>query len=294
MNDQLSERYLSLLKKSLLNELYIENEVRIHNLMMQIMFPKHTTIEALIDDFLTAGASDLSNSLRKMRSEGAWLVTYVNGADGKPVEVTQARNFAFIAHSMIGRARMNNLHECMRAVVADNIPGDFIETGVWKGGSTIFMRGFLKAHGIDNRKVWVADSFEGLPKPSLPEDRNVDLSADAMPYLSVSEEEVRELFDRYELLDEQVVFLKGWFKDTLPAASIEQLSILRLDGDLYESTMDALNHLYHKLSPGGFVIVDDYYALPQCEKAVTDFRARHGIGDNIERIDPQSVYWRKQ
>lgn len=293
MNAPLAERYLSLLKKSLLNELYIENEVRIHNFMMQIMFPKATTLEKLIHEFLTAGTSELGNTLRAMRSEGSWLMTVVNDENGNPVEVKEARNFAFVPHTMIGRARLDNLQECMHAVLADNIAGDFIETGVWKGGSTIFMRGFLKAHDVTDRKVWVADSFAGLPEPSHPEDDGVDLSANTMPYLAISEAEVRELFNRYELLDEQVVFLKGWFRDTLPAAPIDKLAVLRLDGDLYESTMDALDHLYHKLSPGGFVVVDDYNALPQCERAVTDFRARYDIRDHIERIDKVSVYWRK-
>ena len=100
-------------------------------------------------------------------------------------------------------------------------------------------------------------------------------------------------YRRYGLLDEQVVFLKGWFKDTLAKAPIERLAVLRLDGDLYESTMDALNPLYAKVASGGFIIVDDYFALTQCERAISEFRATHGISDPIHKIDDAGVYWRK-
>ncbi len=197
------------------------------------------------------------------------------------------------AHSMIGLRRMNNLQSCIEQVLADNIPGDLIETGVWRGGAVIFMRGVLKAYGITDRKVWVADSFAGLPTPNLehfPIDEAWQSSAGR---IAVSLETVRQNFARYDLLDDQVQFLKGWFKDTLPGAPIAQLAVLRLDGDLYESTWDALTQLYPKLAPGGFVIVDDYY-LKSCEKAVHDYRTAQGIGEPLINIDGMACYWRKQ
>lgn len=83
-------------------------------------------------------------------------------------------------------------------------------------------------------------------------------------YSRHSLEEVQENFRRYNLLDDQVQFLKGWFCDTLPTAPIEKLAVLRLDGDLYESIMDGLNALYDKVSPGGFIIVDDYGDFEPC------------------------------
>ncbi len=95
------------------------------------------------------------------------------------------------------------------------------------------------------------------------------------------------------MLDEGVRFLKGWFKDTLPSAEAEAYAVLRLDGDMYESTMDALNALYPKLSPGGFLIVDDYGAVPACRQAVEDYRAVHGIDEPIIEIDWTGAYWRK-
>jgi len=198
------------------------------------------------------------------------------------------------AHSMIGHKRMLQLQRAAEWVIDRGVPGDFIETGVWRGGASIMLRAILKAWDVTDRRVWVADSFAGLPRPDperYPADRDDILHS--YPALAVSIEAVRANFARYDLLDEQVVFLKGWFRDTLPTAPIEKLAILRLDGDLYESTMDALSALYDKVSPGGFVIVDDYGAFPNCRAAVADFRGKRGIEDRIHDIDGTGVFWQR-
>ena len=153
------------------------------------------------------------------------------------------------------------------------------------------MRGILKAYNITDRKVFVADSFEGLPKPEYKEDKG-DTHHTFGDILAVSKEQVQENFRKYDLFDDQVVFLKGWFKDTLSNAPINKLSILRLDGDMYGSTMDALLSLYPKLSGGGYCIIDDYY-LPNCKKAVDDYRKENNINSPIIKIDSDSVYWKK-
>ena len=196
------------------------------------------------------------------------------------------------AVTMIGLTRLRHLGKLVRKVVEDQVPGDLIETGVWRGGSCIYMRAMLAVLGANNRRVWVADSFMGLPKPDplvYPADAKDPLYA--VNFLRVSLEEVKANFAKFNMLDEQVQFLKGWFKDTLPTAPIAKLAILRLDGDMYESTMNALDALYAKISPGGFVIVDDY-ALHNCRKAIHDFRDQHKIEEAIEPIDPHSIFWR--
>jgi len=289
----MQERYLSLLKKSLLNELYIENEARIAYLV-SLIGHESLDLRRLIFDFLNISGHEIFSHVAKSKHEGGFHRILLPDQDGNPKEFTPARNLAFVSHSMIGRLRMDNLHYCMDQILANDVPGDFIETGVWRGGATIFMRGYLSAHQIADRTVWVADSFEGLPPPSRREDEGAVYTPDIYPYLSVGLEEVKELFARYELLDEQVRFLKGWFRDTLPQAPIEKLALLRLDGDLYESTIDALDSLYGKVSDGGFVIVDDFNALPQCEAAVMDFRARNHITCQIRVIDEVGVYWEKR
>ena len=206
----------------------------------------------------------------------------------------EGRDWPARAHTMIGLKRLANLRMCVETILDDGIPGDLIETGVWRGGATILMRAILKGRGVTDRLVWVADSFAGLPAPDIaryPNDEGITLHK--FPQLAVPMERVQENFRRYGLLDDQVKFLKGWFRDTLSTAPIERLAILRLDGDLYESTTQALDALYHKVSVGGFVIVDDYGNVEACRQAVHDFHARHGITDPIQPIDWGGVYWRR-
>jgi O-methyltransferase len=211
-----------------------------------------------------------------------------------PAARTEGRDWPPNAETMVGLKRLENIQFCIRQVVQRGIPGDFIETGVWRGGSSIFMRAVLKAYGLTDRIVWVADSFEGLPKPDgrYAEDRG-DNHWKSNPTLAISLEQVKANFAKYGVLDDQVRFLKGWFKDTLPGAPIERLAILRLDGDMYSSTTDALLALYDKLSPGGYLIVDDYGSTAPCRQAVDDFRAKHQLTEPIQKIDWTGVFWEK-
>ena len=199
------------------------------------------------------------------------------------------------AQSMIGAKRMLQLQQSAEYVIERGVPGDFIETGVWRGGACILMRAVLLAWGVTDRTVWLADSFAGLPPPDeerYPADRGLDLTT--YTALSVPIDEVKENFRRYGLLDPQVKFLPGWFRDTLPRAPIERLAILRLDGDLYESTIQALDALYDKVSPRGYVIVDDYLTFDACRLAVEDFRRARGIQEPIVTIDAGGVYWQRR
>jgi hypothetical protein len=197
------------------------------------------------------------------------------------------------APSMIGAKRMNNVRSECERVIAAGVPGDFMEAGVWRGGACMMMRAVLKAYQITDRRVIAADSFAGPPPPS--KGIAADEGADFHTYedFAVPLEEVKAAFARYGLLDEQVVFLEGLFKDTLPAAPVETLALLRLDGDMYESTMDGLVNLYHKLSSGGTLIVDDYYLFEAHRQAVDEFRAAHRITDPITQVDHFGGYWIK-
>lgn len=207
----------------------------------------------------------------------------------------QGQDWPAVAHTMIGIKRLDALHFCIEDVLRRSVPGDLIETGVWRGGAAIFMRGALKAHGVTDRTVWAADSFAGLPPPNVekyPQDAGYNFHK--FQELAVPLEEVQENFRRYGLLDEQVKFLKGWFRDTLPAAPIRRLAVLRLDGDLYESTMDALTHLYPKLESGGYAIIDDYGDVTACRQAVDDYRRAQRIDAEMVQIDLTGVFWQKR
>jgi O-methyltransferase len=234
-----------------------------------------------------------ANSVGRLAGRFGFEVAYKKPYD--PELRSTGRDWPARADSMIGLRRMDNIQHCVETVIRDDVPGDVIETGVWRGGATIFMRGVLKAYEDTTRTVWVADSFQGLPPPDA-----VRYPADAgdtlfmRDGLAVGVDQVRHNFERYGLLDAQVQFLVGWFKDTLPTAPIEQLAVIRLDGDLYESTWQAIEALYPKLSPGGFCIVDDYGDLvAQCQRAIHDYREAHGITEPIVDIDGTGAFWRK-
>ena len=210
-----------------------------------------------------------------------------------PQARAEGRDWPLEAETMIGLNRLDNLQSCVTDVLRRQVPGDLIETGVWRGGASIFMRAVLKVYGDTTRTVWVADSFQGLPPPDperYPADKGDRLWTFAQ--LAIPLEEVKANFAKYGLLDDQVRFLAGWFRDTLPTIAAERFAILRLDGDLYESTMDALRNLYPKLSVGGYVIIDDY-AIAGCKAAVEDFRAEHNITDKLEPIDWTGAFWQR-
>jgi O-methyltransferase len=218
-----------------------------------------------------------------------------------PVDVrdrVEGRDWPQDGETMIGQARLDNIQQCVTSVVTEGIPGDLIEAGVWRGGAAILMRAVLAAFEVSDRDVWLADSFEGLPPPNpdkYPADEGLDFSGE--PILGVNVDQVKANFARYGLLDGRVRFLVGWFKDSLPEAPLDKLAVARLDGDLYESTMDAITALYPKLSIGGYLIVDDYSAPGwerACGQAIRDYREQHGITEEIHQVDWTGVYWRRE
>ena len=198
------------------------------------------------------------------------------------------------AHTMIGVKRLNNLHDSLDYIRKNNIDGDFIETGVWRGGASIFIKLYNDFYNM-NRKVFIADSFEGLPIPDItkyPQDYGD--THHTIDYLKVSLDEVSSNFKKYGVLDNNVIFIKGWFNETLKENDkIKKLSILRFDGDMYGSTIDVLSNLYDKVNKDGIIIIDDY-CLENCVQAVTDFRNKNKINDEIKLVDECGVFWVKK
>ena len=209
------------------------------------------------------------------------------------------------AHTMIGKYRLDNIQVCVKDIMDHRVPGDLIEAGAGRGGATIFMKAVLKAHNDNTRKVFVADSFEGMDnfQSSTFANRNMIKAENELlkrfletspVSLNVSVEQVKSNFEKYGLLDDRVIFIKGWFKDTLHKADIGKLSLIRVDADMYSSTMDAIVALYPKLSTGGYIIIDDYFAIPFCKEAVDDYRKEHNISDPIFQTDDgNAAYWKK-
>jgi hypothetical protein len=267
--DRLRSRYIELVQLALTHMLYRPFDIRWDE------SPEP-------DDY--AGSEELREAAAKefAREDFDWADVRADG-----------RDWPQYAQTMVGLKRLANVRYCVERVLEDGVPGDLIETGVWRGGVVILMRAILDAYDDRTRTVFAADSFQGVPPPNLaayPADAGSALHK--AKALSISRKEVERNFDLYGLLDERVQILEGWFKDSLPKVKSRTWSVIRLDGDLYESTMDALTNLYPGLSVGGFLIVDDYGHGP-CRQAVTDFRAAHGIEEPIEAVDWLGSFWRR-
>lgn len=271
-------RYLDLLKRTLVNLVYAEDALRL--------------------DSALSGTRDgdqlaAMRFLRDIRYERPDV--YAEVVAGKRDGNIDGYFGARLAHTMIGLSGLDNLERCAHRVFADGVAGDFLEAGVCHGGASIFMRALQVAYGEDDRLTWVADSFAGVPPPTHPVDREhrLDLTEERVPWMAAGIDAVRDNFATYDLLSEQVRFLPGLFADTLPTAPVDRLAILRIDGDLYESTRDALEALYDRLSDGGYVIVDDYGFLEPCRRAVDEFIAARGLDVELDTVDFTRVCWRK-
>ncbi len=230
----------------------------------------------------------LARWLHRVLGTRRW--TLVRQCDYNPAAREMGEDWPILGYTMIGHRRLDNIRECLETIHRENVPGNLIETGVWKGGACMYMKAILSSQGDTRRTVFLADSFAGLPPPVNAAD-GADLSGN--PYLAVSSEQVRLNFERFDLWDERVKFIKGWFKDTLATTPTGPLALLRLDGDLYESTRVTLEALYDRVSPGGYIIVDDYHSWPGCRRAVNEFIEARSLEISLIDIDANAVYWRK-
>lgn len=194
--------------------------------------------------------------------------------------------------TMVSPSALENVRTATETVLREGVPGDLIETGVWRGGLCIMMKAVLMAAG-SSRRVFVCDSFQGLPEVS--EGVDAPLQLHDRPLLAISVDKVRENFSRFGLLDENVRFVEGWFADTMPKLrdEIDQIAVLRLDGDYYTSTREVIDPLYDKVAPGGFIIVDDYGIYDQARDAIHDFWSDRGLSPDLIQVDASCHYWRK-
>ncbi len=283
------DRYLRLLRKALVNELYIELEAQ---LVYAVLCASHHETPELNQLTAARGNRELIEHLRELKHDGDTLVLKGIDGHGRSVPDASLRNHAEFAHTMIGCQRLDKLRDCIETILEEDIPGDLLQAGCWRGGSAVFMRGVLAASGCSGRKLWVADSFQGLPESAESPDSGYEMDKSVLPVLSVSLEEVRELFRRYELLDDQVRFIEGWFGESLAKQPPAPLALLHIDADLYLSTRDVLENCHDRVSSGGFVIVDDYGILPPCREAVDEFLAQAGLGVQLQTVGKHAVCWR--
>jgi hypothetical protein len=200
--------------------------------------------------------------------------------------------------TMIGLFRLDDIQSCVESVVEDEIDGDLIEAGVWRGGASILIRATLDTLGAGDRTLWLADSFEGFPPPEregVDADRALATDLSGIDYLAPGLEAVQSYFARFGC-DAGLRFVPGFFEDTLAHLQGRRWSLIRLDADTYKATKLALEALYPGLVTGGYLILDDYFHpwLPECRRAVDGFREEHGITEPIHKIDWNSGRWRRE
>lgn len=189
-----------------------------------------------------------------------------------------------VGHTMVGHVRIQNVKKLLVDVIASNVPGDFAELGVWRGGVGIFARCLLNAYHQSDRKVHLFDAFESLPGNNR-----------AMQYLAVSESTVRHNFDKYGLKDGYVIH-KGLFNNSVPPFAKEftgNISVLRVDGNFYDSYQDAVYYLYDKVPVGGYVIFDDARSHESVMRFWLDFKKEQGLPEDLIPIDLYSAYFKK-
>lgn len=192
-------------------------------------------------------------------------------------------------YTMIGLRRLDNLEMCIKSVIKNNIPGAIVEAGVWRGGACIFANGVLKELD-EKRNIYVCDIFDNtFPKPKYACDEWTEIHD--FSALAVTVEDVKNNFNKFSLLTDNVIFVKGWFNDTLKTIK-EPVSILRIDGDTYQSTMDTLQ-LEKNIPPGGFIIMDDWQ-INTSRNAFLDYFSNKGVTEkDVIEIDSLSAYWKK-
>lgn len=206
-------------------------------------------------------------------------------------------------YTMASSRRLANVYQLSKLVETHKLEGAFVECGVWKGGCIAVMA-YVAKKVNSNRKIWLFDSFEGLPEPNKKD------GAKALEYAQGRSsgklepinqcvgplDDVKEIFFSILKIDENnIVIRKGWFQDTLPIAKNEigPIAILRVDGDWYESTKCCLENLYDNVISNGYVIIDDYSHWEGCKKAVEEFFEDRNIKVKLNKIDYTGRFFQK-
>lgn len=196
--------------------------------------------------------------------------------------------------TMVKSRNLVNLYSLIERVNAMNLDGDIVECGVWNGGSAALM-GFADRYGKNgrNRAIWLFDSFAGLPRPG-PNDGAAENQHYFEGFNKGSTQQVERVFGNLGVPINHVRIQPGWFNSTLKRADLEQIVVLHIDADWYDSVMSVLDAFYEKVVPGGFVVLDDYGYWEGCTRALNDFIAQN----NLERVelkqaDSTGVYFQK-
>lgn len=191
--------------------------------------------------------------------------------------------------SLLSKLQLDLIDKAAVWLEERRVPGDFLEAGIWRGGAVILMRALIEGYGMTDRKVFAADSFAGIPKNVHAQNDAVDSWSDRWV---APLDQVKQSIERFGLLDDKIVFVVGFFADSLKQLSGERFALIRLDSDSYDSVETSLDYLYPLLSKSGIVIIDDWH-LAGCKQAVLEYRSQHGIHDPIQ-VSDNNAYWVKR
>ena len=271
--DALAAKFLAATKRALVNEHYLETEVRLAHLADCVERERPPQIPSLRDPIRHDAVA--YRNLRTVRRTGQ----VPEGEDVPPMGY---------AYGTRGRASLDALTDLLDGLRDDHVRGDLATCGVGRGGTAILLRAYLDAHGVDGRQVWVADRFRAAPEGQL-ESR----TEDGLAALRGDLNQVREGFDHFGLLDDTTRFLQGDLAATLPDAPIESLALLHVGPGLGAAARDALDHLYPRLAVGGAVVVDPGEDDPAAREAVAAFRRDAGLDGPTDPFGATGLTWRK-
>jgi cephalosporin hydroxylase len=272
-------RYLNLLKGALLDEHYLENELRIQHMV------------ECIEQGSMPSPIELRDPKRLMRRKAELLA---EARHAGRVRDDSGELVSYFPFTSMGRTRLDQLESCLDRIRTGKVGGDLVECGTGRGGGAIFLRGYLDAYSYEmpNRHVYVADRFRAAPEEPTETTSPVPGGGPGFPDLKPDLNTVRDGFHRFDLLDDRVHFLLGDFGETLPSAPVHSIAVLRIGPELGPTVGDVLDLLYDRITIGGFVVIDDY-----CDggvaAAVDAFRARRGIPEPLERVDWSAATWCK-
>ena len=197
--------------------------------------------------------------------------------------------------TMTSDERLSALCHATRHVARHRVPGDIVECGVWRGGSSMAAAMTLLAERDESRTLYLFDTFEGMTEPgefdraalsgetahSLLE--KSERSANVWAYAPLND--VRANLRKTRYRQDRIHFIKGRVEDTIPSQAPDRIAILRLDTDWYESTRHELLHLYPRLSTGGILVIDDYGHWQGARRAVDEYIEENRLNLLLHRID---------
>lgn len=267
------QKYLRVVKAALLDEHYLENEIRLTYLTDRLSSDRPINVNHLRDP------------ARVDRVVYERLARQRSGTAGPDDDAASS----FLPYTAMGRGRLDHLEACLDAVRSDGIEGDLAECGTGRGGGAIFMRAYVDAHEMPDREVWVVDRFRATAEPAT----SVELPEAGVAGFRADLNLVRDGFERFELLDDRVRFLVGPPGRTLLDAPLRRIALLRIGRGAEAEAIAVLEQVYDILADGAFVIVEQHEGSDTLA-AVDAFRRSRGIDAPLQRVDAGEVVWRKQ